>query len=107
MMRCRLNTAALGLLFATALAILAISPAWSLPNTNNGMAAPAACQRLKSDLQSARIRYVALFGLMKEAEDLGDVETFWRLNRQFYSASVHEDIQEEKFYRVCPEAPIQ
>ena len=86
---------------------LATSPAWSLPNTDNEMGDPAACQGLKSDLHNDTIHNIAFFGLLKAAEDRGDVEEIWRLKRKFYSASVRVDIQEVKFYRTCSEAPFQ
>ena len=95
------------LIVAAAFALLATGPAWSAPNVDNGMVDPADCQGLKRELHSGQIHYIAAWGLLKEAQDRGDVEEVWRLKRQLYSASVRKDIQTDKFYRGCPESPIR
>jgi hypothetical protein len=67
---------------------------------------PAKCHDLKRELHSNQLHYIAAWGLLKATQDRGDVEEVWRLKRKFYSASVREDIQPDKFYRECPEAAV-
>jgi len=95
------------LIIAVAFSLLAAGPAWSVPNVDNGMANPAECHDLKKKLHSDQIHYIAAWGLLKVAHDRGDVEEVWRLKRKLYSASVRKDIQTDKFYRWCPEAPVR
>jgi hypothetical protein len=104
MMRCRLNTAALGLFFATA---LAVTPALSAPNTTNQLADAETCKSLKTQLHSDRLREFAILGLLTVAEERGDAEEVWRFKRKLNSAGWYENIKSDAFYRVCPEAPIQ
>ena len=104
MMRCRLNTAALGLLFATA---LAVTPALSVPNTTNQLADAETCKSLKTQLHSERLREFAILGLLTVAEERGDAEEVWRFKRKRHSVGWYENIKSDAFYRTCPEAPIQ
>jgi hypothetical protein len=70
-MRCRLNTAALGLLFVTA---LAVTPALSAPNRTNQLAYAETCKSLKTQLHSDRLQEIAILGLLTAAEERGDAE---------------------------------
>ena len=85
MMRCRLNTAALGLLFATA---LAVTPALSAPNTTNQMLDAETCKALKTQLRGDILSKIATFGWLVAAEERGDAEEVWRLKRKLYSARI-------------------
>jgi len=97
-------TAALGLLFATA---LAVTPALSVPNTTNQLADAETCKSLKTQLHSDRLREFAILGLLTVAEERGDAEEVWRFKRKLNSAGWYENIKSDAFYRTCSEAPIQ
>ena len=104
MMRCRLNTAALGLLFATA---LAVTPALSAPNTTNQLADAETCKSLKTQLRGDILLKIATFGWLVAAKERGDVEEILRLKWKLHSAGWHENIQTDGYYRVCPDGPLQ